>query len=80
MLKQIGAIAHKIMLPSELLGVHNIFHVSILCKYHPDPTHILQYESLPLEKKLTYEERPIYIPHRREKTLRNKVIPLVKVL
>ncbi|XP_071921719.1 uncharacterized protein [Coffea arabica] len=49
-------------------------------KYHPDPTHILPLEDIELDESLAYEERPIRILDRKVKDLRNKQIPLVKVL
>ena len=41
---------------------------------------ILSYESLDVDPKLTYEEKPIKILDRMDKWLRSKVVPLVKVL
>ena len=60
--------------------VHDVFHVSQLRKYISDPSHVLETEALEIEPNLTYEERPIRILDRREKRLRNKVVPLVRVL
>ena len=52
----------------------------MLRKYVPDPSHVIVHEPLMLRNDLTYEEKPIEILERREKRLRNKVIPMVKVL
>ncbi|KAL5566402.1 hypothetical protein UlMin_029566 [Ulmus minor] len=49
-------------------------------KYVPDPTHVLEHEPIEVHEDLTYEEPPVQILDRKEKTLRNKAIPLVKVL
>ncbi|XP_071928125.1 uncharacterized protein [Coffea arabica] len=49
-------------------------------KYHPDPTHILQLEDAEVDESLTYKERPVQLLNRKVKELRNKRIPLVKVL
>ncbi|XP_057250721.1 uncharacterized protein LOC130591423 [Beta vulgaris subsp. vulgaris] len=59
------------------LKVHNVFHVSQLRKYVHDPSHILTYEPLRIDEPLSYEERPVRILDKREKVLRNQVIPLV---
>ena len=56
------------------------FHMSMLKKYLHDPSHILSYESLDVDPKLTYEERLIKISYRRDKVLRNKIVSLDKVL
>ena len=52
----------------------------MLHKYIADPSHILQEQPIQLKKNLTYEEHPVEILDRRDQVLRNKVIPLVKVL
>jgi len=40
----------------------------------------LSYETMDVDPELSYQEQPMKILDRREKELRNKVIPLVKVL
>ena len=52
----------------------------MLRKYVIDPSHVIEYQPLDIQPNLTYEEKSIYILHRREQVLRNKVIPYVKVL
>nr|XP_027067020.1 uncharacterized protein LOC113692707 [Coffea arabica] len=79
-LQQIGNVAYRLEQPASLSRIHDVFHVSLLKKYHPDPTHILPPEDIELDESLTYEERPIRILDRKVKDLRNKQIPLVKVL
>ena len=55
---RIGDVAYRFVLPPELAGVHDIFHVSMLRKYIPDPTHVLQHEPLQLQADATYVEEP----------------------
>ena len=69
-----------IALSPELSSVHDVFHVSMLKKYVSDPSHVLNQEPIEVHEDLTYEEKPVKILDREEKVLRNKVIPLVKVL
>ena len=59
--------------------MHNVFHVSMLRKYTPDPTHVIEQEMLPLREDLSYEEKPSRILARDTRQLRNKDIPLVNV-
>ena len=78
-LERVGAVAYRIALPPNLAGVHNVFHVSMLRKYTPDPTHVIEHEMLPLREDLSYEEKPSRILARDTRQLRNKDIPLVKI-
>ena len=79
-LDRVGAVAYRIALPPSLSGVHNVFHVSMLLKYVSDPTHVLSYENLQLDQDLSYEEKLVQVLHRKDKVLRTKMVPLVKVL
>ena len=60
--------------------VHDVLHVSILHKYLADPSHVLQHEVLNITLEAAYEEQLVQILDRKDKELRNKTIPLVKVL
>ena len=52
----------------------------MLRKYEPDPGHILDHEVIEMDDRVSYVERPIRIEDRKEQVLRNKTIPLVKVI
>ncbi|KAL0551924.1 hypothetical protein IC582_011017 [Cucumis melo] len=79
-LERIGPVAYRLALPPSLSTVHDVFHVSMLRKYVPDPSHVVDYEPLEIDENLSYTERPVEVLAREVKTLRNKEIPLVKVL
>ncbi|KAL5542035.1 hypothetical protein UlMin_009745 [Ulmus minor] len=79
-LERIGKAAYRLALPPNMASVHNVFHVSMLKKYVPDESHVLEQEPIELHEDLSYEEKPVQILDRKIKTLRNKEIPLVKVL
>ena len=72
--------AYRLELPYDLDRIHDVFHVSMLRKYKPDPSHVLTEKPVEIQENLTYEEEPVQILDRREQVLRNKTIPLVKVL
>ncbi|KAL0537135.1 hypothetical protein IC582_026105 [Cucumis melo] len=79
-LERIGPVAYRLALPPSLSTVHDVFHVSMLRKYVPDPSHVVDYEPLEIDENLSYTEEPVEVLAREVKTLRNKEIPLVKVL
>ncbi|XP_073153068.1 uncharacterized protein [Henckelia pumila] len=60
-------------------GIHDVFHVSMLRKYEPDASHIFRLDEVELDETLSYFEHPIQILDHKERQLRNKSIPLVKV-
>ncbi|XP_020086238.1 uncharacterized protein LOC109708812 [Ananas comosus] len=77
-LKWIGPVAYKLALPPKLAGVHNVFHISNLCKYFRNSSHVLEYESVELHEDASYEEFSVSILAREERKLRNRTIPFVK--
>ncbi|KAL0544328.1 hypothetical protein IC582_019441 [Cucumis melo] len=79
-LERIGLVAYRLALPPSLSTVHDVFHVSMLRKYVSDPSHVVDYEPLEIDENLSYVEQPVEVLAREVKTLRNKQIPLVKVL
>ena len=40
-LERIGIVAYRLALPPNMSGVHEVFHVSMLRKYTPDPSHVV---------------------------------------
>ena len=40
--ERIGPMAYKLDLPEEFSRVHNVFHISMLRKYIPDPSHVME--------------------------------------
>ncbi|KAA0048432.1 pol protein [Cucumis melo var. makuwa] len=79
-LERTGPVAYHLALPPAFFVVHDVFHVSMLRKYVTDPTHVVDFEPLHINENLSYEEQPIEIFAREVKMLRNRGIPLVKVL
>jgi hypothetical protein len=44
--QRVGSLAYRIALPSDLVGTHDIFHISMLRKYIANPDVIVEYELL----------------------------------
>ena len=78
--ERIGKVAYRLELPSDIDRIHDVFHVSMLRKYIPDPSHLLTEQLVEIQENLTYKEEPVQILDRREQVLCNKTILLVKVL
>ena len=76
---RIGNVAYRIDLPTELSGIHNVFHVSMLRKYVSDPSHVIHHEEIQVLPDTTYVEKPIQIVDTKEAVLRTKTIKWVKV-
>ena len=79
-LKRVGIVAYRLALPPSLSGVHEVFHVSMLRKYTPDPAHVVDWGELVIDTNGTFEEGPVRIVDRRDQVLRRKTVRLVKVL
>ncbi|XP_073049009.1 uncharacterized protein [Primulina eburnea] len=77
--ERIGTLAYRLDLPQSLSAIHDVFHVSMLRKYEPDPSHVLRTDEVELDSSLSYVEHPVQILDRKVKQLRNKTIPLVMV-
>ena len=65
-LERVGAIAYQLALPPSLSGVHEVFHVSMLRKYTPDPAHVVDWGELVIDADETFEEGPVRIMDSRE--------------
>ena len=79
-LERIGPVAYRLALPPELTKLHNVFHVSMLWRYHSDGSHILPVLPVQVQVDFSYDEEPKAILAREVKQLRNKQVSLVKVL
>ena len=79
-IEKVGPVAYRLALPPELEKIHNVFHASMLRRYRSDPSHLVSSEVIELRPDLTYEKELVEILAREVKELRNKRIPLVKVL
>jgi hypothetical protein len=59
--QRVEELTYQVSLPPDFAGTHDVFHVSMLRKYFPNPDLVVEYEPLGIEDELTYEEKPIQI-------------------
>ena len=79
-LERVGTVACRLALPPSLSGVHEVFNVSMLRKYNPYPTHVVDWGELFVDVDETFKEGPVPILDSRDQVLRRKIVRLVKVL
>ena len=73
-LEKVGPVVYRLALPPGLSRVRPAFHVSMFKFYHGDGDYIIKWDSVLLDKDLTYEEEPIAILDRDVRKLRMKEI------
>ena len=79
-LERIGTVTYRLALPPSMSGVHEVFHVSMLRKYTPDPAHVVEWGQIEVDTGGTFEEEPVCILDSRDQVLRHKTVRLVRVL
>ena len=60
-LERIGTVAYRLALSPSMTGVHEVFHVSMLRKYTPDPAHVVDWGEIEVDTNGTFEEGPVCI-------------------
>ena len=73
-------VAYRLALPHSMSSVHEVFHVSMLRKYTPDSSHVVDWGEIKVNTDETFEEGPVHIIDSRDQVLRLKTMRLVKVL
>ncbi|XP_050238193.1 uncharacterized protein LOC126687680 [Mercurialis annua] len=79
-IERVGAVAYCLALPPDMSLVHPVFHISMLRKCVSDPSQVIVPQSVEIDQELSYEEQPVEIVDTQVRKLRNKEIPMVKVL
>ena len=79
-LERVGTVAYRLALPPSLSSVYEVFHVSMLQKYTPDPTNVVDWGGIVVDTNGTFEEGPVCIMDSQDKVLQRKIMRIVKVL
>ena len=68
-LESVGIVAYRLVLPLSLSSVHDVFHVSMLRKYTPNPAHVVDWGELVVDIDETFEEGLVRIMDSRDQVL-----------
>ena len=79
-LERVGTVAYRLALQPNMLGVHEVFHVSMLRRYTPDPAHVVNLGEIEVDTDETFEEGPVCIMDSRDQVLGCKTVRLVRVI
>ena len=79
-LERVSTVAYQLALLPSMSGVHEVFHVSMLQKYTPDPAHVVDWGQIEVDMDGTFEEGLVCILDSRDQVLRRKTVRLVLVL
>ena len=79
-LEMVGTVAYRLALLPSMSGVHEVFHISMLRKYTPDPAHVVDWGHIEVDTDETLDEGPVCIVDSRDQVLRRKTVRLVLVL
>ena len=79
-LERMGTVVYRLVLPPSMSGVHEVFQVSMLRKYTPDPAHVVDWGEIEVDTDGTFEEGLMCIVDSRDQVLRRKTVRLVRVL
>ena len=79
-LERVGTVAYRLALLPRMSGVHEVFYVSMLRKYTPDPTYVVDWGQIEVDIDGTFEEGLICILDSCDQVLRRKTVRLVRLL
>ena len=68
-LERVGTIAYQLALPPSMSSVYEVFHVSMLRRYTPDPAHVVDLGEIEDDMDRTFEEGPVCIVDSRDQVL-----------
>ena len=68
-LERVGTVAYRLGLPLSLSGIHEVFHISMLRKYTPDPSHVVNWGEIVVDIDGAFGEGPVCIMDSRDQVL-----------
>ncbi|XP_039037579.1 uncharacterized protein LOC120174919 [Hibiscus syriacus] len=55
-LERVGPVAYRLILSPEMERIHNVFHVSMLMRYHSGSSHVILLEQIKVSQDISYVE------------------------
>ena len=68
-LERVGTVAYRLALLPNMLGVHEVFQVSMLWRCTSDPAHVVDWGEIEVDTDRTFEEGPVCIMDSRDQVL-----------
>ena len=68
-LKRVGTVAYRLDLLPSMSGVYEVFQVSMLRRYTPNPAHVVDWGEIEVDTDGTFEEEPVCIMDSRDQVL-----------
>ena len=79
-LERVGTVAYQLALLPNMSGVHEVFRISMLRRYTPDPAHVVDWGEIEVDTDETFEEGLVCIMDSWDQVFRCKTVRLVRVL
>ena len=79
-LERVGTVVYRLALSPNMSAVHEVFYVSMLCKYTPNQACVVDWGEIEVGTDGTFEEGPMRIMDSRDQVFRRKTMRLVRVL
>ena len=78
LLERVGTVAYWLTLSPSMSGVYEVFHVSMLRRYTPDPAHVVDWGEIEVDTDGTFEEGPVCIMDSWVQVFRRKTARLAR--
>ncbi|KAF3632332.1 putative deacetylvindoline O-acetyltransferase-like [Capsicum annuum] len=75
----VSEVAYELAIPPDFAAVYPIFHVFMLRKYIPDPSHVLRWDSIYPDDQLTFVEETVLVLASDMRQLHTREILVVKI-